>query len=399
MAVSQFLRPGSLMDAVKGYLTPDVVRSASSLVGESEPATRQTLNGAVPSILSGLTNMVSTRDGAGNLAGLIRDGGFGSAVDNVSSLFSGGSATSGMLNAGSQLLGKIFGNKSSSVSDLLARSGGVSSSSATSLLSLAAPLVMGVLGKRAAAQGLDASGMANSLLSERGEIAAAAPAGLSQLLGTAGPSVVARVKEPVTQAGSYATARRDFDETRRTGLGRWLPLLLIALGALALLSFLRGRTPRAGVDGALTNITLPGGNSLSVPQGSMNYNLARFLGDTSATDVPKNFVFDHLNFETGTTQLTGDSVKTVNDLAAILKAYPNAQVQLVGHTDNTGSPQANQALSLARADAIKGMLTSQGVGADRIATNGYGQDRPIASNDTEDGKARNRRIELTVTQK
>ena len=126
MAVSQFLRPGSLLDAIKGYLTPDVVRSASSLVGESESSTRQTLNGAVPSVLSGLTNMVSTRDGAGTLAGLVRDGGYGSAVDNISSLFSGGSATSSMLNSGSQLLGKLFGNKSSSVSDLLARSGGVS---------------------------------------------------------------------------------------------------------------------------------------------------------------------------------------------------------------------------------------------------------------------------------
>src|SRR5215469_3814695 len=115
MAVSQFLRPGSLMDAVKGYLTPDVVRSASSLVGEPESSTRQTLNGAVPTVLSGLTNMVSTRDGASNLASLIRDGGFGSAVDNVSSLFSGGSSTSGMLNVGSQLLGKIFGNNTSSV--------------------------------------------------------------------------------------------------------------------------------------------------------------------------------------------------------------------------------------------------------------------------------------------
>jgi OmpA-OmpF porin, OOP family len=399
MAVSQFLRPGSLMDAVKGYFTPDVVRSASSLVGESESSTRQTLNGAVPSILSGLTNMVSTRDGAGTLAGLVRDGGFGSAVENVSSLFSGGSATSGMLNTGSQLLGKIFGGKSSSVSDLLARSGGVSSSSATSLLSLAAPLVMGVMGKRAAAQGLDASGMANSLLSEKSEIAAAAPSGLAQLLGTGGPSVVTRVKEPVSEAASYATARRDYVEPRRTGLGRWLPLLLIALGALALLSFLRGRTPRAGVDSVLSSITLPGGVNLSVPQGSINYNLARFLGDASATDVPKTFVFDHLNFESGSTQLTADSVKTVNDLAQVLKAYPNAQVQLVGHTDNTGSPEANQTLSQARANAIKGILTNQGVGGDRISTNGYGQDRPIASNDTEDGRARNRRIELNVTAK
>jgi len=399
MAVSQFLRPGSLLDAVKGYLTPDVVRSASSLVGESESSTRQTLNGAIPSVLSGLTNMVSTRDGAGTLAGLVRDGGYGSAVDNISSLFSGGSATSSMLNSGSQLLGKLFGNKGSSVSDLLARSGGVSSSSATSLLSLAGPLVMGVLGKRAAAQGLDASGLANSLLSEKGEIAAAAPSGLGQLLGTGGPSVVTRVKEPVTEATSYATTRRDYGEPRRTGLGRWLPLLLIALGALALLSFLRGRTPRANIDNVLSNITLPGGVNLSVPEGSINYNLARFLGDASATDVPKTFAFDHLNFVSGSTQLTPDSVKTVNDLAQVLKAYPHAQVQLVGHTDNTGSPGANQTLSQGRADAIKGILTNQGISGDRISTNGYGQDRPIASNDSEDGRARNRRIELIVTGK
>ena len=408
MAVSQFLRPGSLMDAVKGYLTPDVVRSASTLVGESESSTRQTLNGAVPTVLSGLTNMASSSTGASSLATLVRDGGFGSAVDNISSLFSGGSATSSMLSVGSQLLGKIFGGRSSAVADLLARSGGVSSASATSLLSLAAPLVMGVLGKRASAQGLDASGLANSLLAERSDIAAAAPAGLSQLLG-AGPSVVTRGAEAGTRYAPTATDVRTYAEQRRTGLGRWLPLLLLALGALALLSFLRGRTPRTvdnavqrGVDvgkSALARVSLPGGVTLSVPSGSINYNLAAYLADNTATDVPRTFVFDHLNFESGTPQLTADSTKTVNDLAQILKAYPNAQVQLVGHTDNSGSQAANQVLSSARAETVKGMLVSQGIGQERIATQGFGADRPVASNDNEDGRARNRRVELIVTRK
>jgi OmpA-OmpF porin, OOP family len=409
MAVSQFLRPGSLMDAVKGYLTPDVVRSASTLVGESESSTRQTLNSAVPTVLSGLANMASSPTGASTLATLIRDGGFGSAVDNVSSLFSGGSATSSMLSVGSQLLGKIFAGRSSAVADLLARSGGVSSASATSLLSLAAPLVMGVLGKRAAAQGLDASGLANSLLAERSDFAAAAPAGLSQLL-SAGPSAVTRGAEAGTRYAPTASNVRTYAEQRRTGLGRWLPLLLLALGALALLSFLRGRTPRTNVDNAvqrgvdvgksaLARISLPGGVTLSVPSGSMNYNLAAYLGDNSATDVPRTFVFDHLNFESGTPQLTADSTKTVNDSAQILKAYPNAQVQLVGHTDNSGSQAANQVLSQARAETVKGMLVSQGVGQERIATQGFGADRPVASNDTEEGRARNRRVELIVTRK
>ena len=418
MAVSQFLRPGSLMDAVKGQLTPDVLKSASSLVGESESSTRQALNGAVPSVLTGLTNLASSRDGANNLAGLIRDGGYGAVVDNVRSLFSGGSATTNLLSAGPQLLGTIFGGRSSAVADLLGRFSGVSSGSATKLMSLAAPLALGVLGKRASAQGLNASGLANSLLSEKSEIAAAAPAGLSQLL-SGGPVGVERtvertVERPTATALNeplhiehFAEPTRVPEEPRGGGI-RWLPLALAALAALALLMFLRGRTTRSvqnipsqAVDAtkeALSKVELPGGGNISVPQGSINYNLARFLGDPSA-NVPKNFVFDHLNFQTASTQLTPESVPTVNDLAQVLKAYPNAQVQLVGHTDSTGTAEANQTLSLDRANAVKSVLVTQGVAADRISTTGSGQDRPVASNDTEEGRARNRRLELNVTSK
>ena len=84
---------------------------------------------------------------------------------------------------------------------------------------------------------------------------------------------------------------------------------------------------------------------------------------------------------------------------AALKAHPNAQIQLDGHTDNTGNPQANQQLSLARANAVKAMLVSDGIDANRISTAGYGQDRPLASNDSAEGRAKNRRTELTVTNK
>ena len=403
------------MDAIKGQLTPDVLKSASSLVGEPESSTRQALNGAVPSVLTGLVNLVSSRDGANNLAGLIRDGGYGAVVDNVRSLFSGGSATTNMLSAGPQLLGTIFGGRSSSVADLLGRSSGVSSGSATKLLSLAAPLVLGVMGKRASAQGLNASGLANSLLSEKSEIAAAAPAGLSQLLGSGPVPVERTVERPATVTATneplhiehFAEPAPVVEEPRGGGV-RWLPLALAALAALALLMFLRGRTTRSvqntpsqAVDAtkeALSKVELPGGGNISVPQGSINYNLARFLGDPSAT-VPKNFVFDHLNFQTASTQLTPESVGTVNDLAQVLKAYPNAQVQLVGHTDSTGTAETNQSLSLDRANAVKSLRVAQGVAADRVSTTGSGQDRPVASNDTEEGRARNRRLELNVTRK
>lgn len=417
MAVSQFLRPGSLLESVQSYLTPGVIHSASSLVGESESSTRQTMNGAVAGVLSGVTNMVSSREGAGNLTNMIREGGFGSALDNVGSFLGGGSATTGMLNTGQQLLGKIFGGHASSVAESVGKYGGVRGSSATKLMSLAAPLVMGVLGKRAATGKLDSSGLANLLLSEKSDIAAATPSGISQLLGS-GPTVVSSSRTVTRESELSSPSHLEHFVERtptvertpvapppeKSGM-RWLPLALAALVALGLLWGLRGRMSRANVGDVTTaakrgleQVTLPGGSNISVAPGTINYDLAKFLGDPSA-QTPKNFVFDNLNFEAATTQLTPDSQPTVTNLASVLKAYPNAQVQLVGFTDNTGSPEANQTLSQNRADAVKGILVNQGVPAERISTQGQGQNNPVASNDTDEGRLRNRRTELIVSSK
>lgn len=420
MAVSQYLRPGSLMEAVRGYLTPDVLRGASSLTGESEASTSKALGGVVPTLLSGVTNMASSEAGASNVMGMIRDGGYTKALENPSSFFGGGS-TQKMMGVGQQLTRSIFGDRGASITDAVARSSGVKPSSAGSLMSLAAPLVMGVIGKHVASRGLNASGLSSMLTEQKSEFASAMPSGISQLIGGAGPTEVPRPTSTDTyhstapaetyRPASTETYRETTPEARRDAYVReplrteessrkwmyWLvPLALLVLGLL----LFRGRTSNVAnnVAGTLSNITLPGGTKLSVPEGSINYKLAQFLGDSSA-QVPHTFVFDHLNFESGTTQLTPESVATVNNLSSVLKAYPNAQVQLSGYTDNTGNPEANQALSLQRANAVRDSLVSSGVGAERISTTGYGQDRPIAPNDTEQGKAQNRRIELTVTNK
>jgi outer membrane protein OmpA-like peptidoglycan-associated protein len=345
---------------------------------------------------------------------MIRDGGYGAAAENVRSLFAGGSATNNMVSAGQNLLSKIFGNRLSAVNDLVAKSGGVSASSASKLMSLTAPLTLGLLAKQATAQGLDASGMANAILDEKSDIAAAAPSGLSQILST-GTSMIDRSAGQTTEGVAEPVHLERVHELETTPPAaarpmRWLPVALAILAGVTLLLFLRSRTARSNVDSVasqaataaretLSRVDLPGGGSISVLKGTINYNLAAFLADKSATGVPKTFVFDRLNFESATTRLTPESTPTVNDLASVLKAYPDANVQLVGHTDNTGTAEANQALSLDRGNAVKAMLVSQGVAEGRISTAGYGQDRPVASNDTEAGRAQNRRLELTVVSK
>ena len=110
-------------------------------------------------------------------------------------------------------------------------------------------------------------------------------------------------------------------------------------------------------------------------------------------------MFDNLNFEFGTTTLTSESEQTVKDLIAILKAYPSTEARLEGHTDSVGDAEANKKLSQDRADAVKATMTSDGIDESRLSTTGYGQEKPVASNDTDEGRAQNRRLELVVTKR
>ena len=88
--------------------------------------------------------------------------------------------------------------------------------------------------------------------------------------------------------------------------------------------------------------------------------------------MPRTFVFDDLNFDSASTNLTPDSVNTLGDLVAIMKAFPSAQFRLDGHTDSTGDAGANKTLSQQRADAVKSRMVASGIDAARIATGGWG---------------------------
>jgi OmpA-OmpF porin, OOP family len=416
----------SLISEVTRFFTPDVVRGAASMSGESESSASRALQASVPTVLSGVTNMASSSEGASSLTGMIREGNYGGLVENPMSVFRGGSATNYLISAGQRHLGKIFGNDLSSVVETVSKTSGTGTSSTTKLLALATPLILGVLGKRTSTPG--SPSLTDTLLRQKDDFEAAAPAGLSRILGL-GPRAVTtttttRVERGTSPDAPAPTHIEHFAEptaappapvpeelrTVRTGGGlRWLPFLLLLLAVIGLLGWLlsRARAPRVGelathgvntATNALNNLALPGGVNLNVAPGSINYNLARYLADPSAP-TPRTFVFDHLNFESGSTQLTGDSEKTVSDLAQVLKAYPNAAVQLTGHADSTGDPAANRTLSMNRANAVRDMLVTDGVGADRISTQGAGQEQPVATNDTAQGRAENRNTELTVTRK
>ncbi len=85
--------------------------------------------------------------------------------------------------------------------------------------------------------------------------------------------------------------------------------------------------------------------------------------------------------------------------ASILKAYPNVNLKIGGYTDNVGDDAANLKLSAARAEATSKALLDRGIATGRLEAEGYGEQHPIASNETEEGRQRNRRIDVRVTKK
>ncbi len=123
--------------------------------------------------------------------------------------------------------------------------------------------------------------------------------------------------------------------------------------------------------------------------------------------LPKNSVvsktnwidFDNLLFETGKSVLKPESLTQLKNVSEILKAYPSVNIKLGGYTDNVGDAAKNLKLSDDRAKSVMAELVKLGITQNRLKAEGYGDQHPVASNETEEGRAQNRRISINVLSK
>ena len=110
------------------------------------------------------------------------------------------------------------------------------------------------------------------------------------------------------------------------------------------------------------------------------------------------FIALYLNFDTGKWDIRPESASVVKEITALMQQQPALKISIEGHTDNVGTPAANKTLSENRARAVMQAVVAQGIAADRLRSAGHGQERPIADNRSEDGRAKNRRVELVKVQ-
>lgn len=135
-----------------------------------------------------------------------------------------------------------------------------------------------------------------------------------------------------------------------------------------------------GADKKLTEVALPNGTKLQAFPGGIEDQLIKFIqsdefkNGTNDTLKDKWFNFDDLNFKTGSAQLVAESKRQLDNIAAILKAFPDVKIKIGGYTDKTGDDAKNKALSDGRAKAVKAELDKAGVGAQVPQAEGYGEE-------------------------
>jgi outer membrane protein OmpA-like peptidoglycan-associated protein len=110
----------------------------------------------------------------------------------------------------------------------------------------------------------------------------------------------------------------------------------------------------------------------------------------------KSFVLENCNFDNGKATLQESAYPVLDELVAYMKRKDDDRIELGGHTDNVGSPASNMKLSLDRANTVRDYLVEKGIDSARILTKGYGHTKPISENKTADGRAENRRTEVTI---
>ena len=395
----------SLISSLINLVDRQGVSSIASRLGESEQSVSSGLGPTFASILGGMANKTSEPGTMQQIYDMVSS--VPADTTNMASLgnlASTATSTSPLIDMGKRLLPTLFGGNQSAVSGAIERTAGLGSGSGARLLAMAAPLVLGFLGKRVHEDKMGLSGFTNLLQSESADIKSYLPAGLSNLWSSAtstGMSAAHAVAAPVERKSSWLMpvgigalallavlwfARRGPDEAR-------------SMGDRATTEGTRARSAVSGL-GDFTPRQLPGGIQLNVPQNGVEVRLLSFIQDPSAPGSNVAwFDFDRLTFDTSSATLKPESEEQLRNIASIMKAYPNVRLKIGGYTDNTGESAANQQLSQSRAEAVKQRLIAMGISDNRLEAEGYGDQNAIADNSSEEGRAKNRRISMRVLQK
>lgn len=482
----------NLIEQLSREFSGDTLGRIASALGETENRVQSAIGGLAPAMVAALAGKAATPQGLADITDLMKTSGFdGSQPSGLSSLITGGGGLTDLLARGKALVGNLFGSRQSGVTDWLSSLSGIGSRSASSLLAMATPVLLNLVGGLARKNGGFSLSSIGELLSGQASFLRGLPAGLAGALGlgeaskpaapravdygppekqgptwwpwlavlalavlawwwfagrepagTINPRVAivndegriicsAQVKNDATRDALLRALRNAFGQGTNCDITvdrniRQLPWLPNADRIVAALK-------RPGTDFLLDGNSVRLGGWLSAADrqailAELRRHLAADVAYTEAADraveytgqakqkalaalntmgtqfTPDVFVnamnLAVINFPTGSAAIPADAQDLIAKAASVLKAAPKGTaIEVGGHTDNVGDAAANLKLSEERANAVRQALIAAGANGAMLAAKGYGDTRPVASNETEYGRFRNRRINYAIASK
>lgn len=403
----------SLLETLKSLVTPELLSKASGLLGDSEGALGKGLAAALPTMVLGAGSQAADSPGLAKAFDLLK--GHDAGSDPVAS--SGNMADGNPI---SEFLQSILGDKADAITSLIGNFSGVKGASAGGLMAIASGLLMNFLGGKVKTDGLNPAGLVSMVGQEKDSLMAALPAGLGSLLGGA-KAANASVSAPVVNA----------PEVTMPAASKWLlPALVGILGIGGFGIFQSCQASKAAGDGhgevakeapakavaapsenkeapmavagqpGMFEFKLPNGKTIIGSESGIEGKLIAFVSDAGKmVDKTTWFNFDRLLFDTGKSTLKAESKDQLSNITAILSAFPKVKLKIGGYTDNVGDKNMNMKLSADRATSVMSEIVGMGVAPDRLESEGYGDQHPEGDNNTEEGRAMNRRIAARVTEK
>lgn len=392
----------SLLDAVKGQFTNELVKTAGTYLGESESSIAKGLDAVIPTALFGIAKKAEDGD-VNSLLSLAKTALDSGLLNNIAGTFS--ASGGGVPSIGPSLITGLFGDKFGAIANAVSAFTGMKGASTSSLFGTVVPLALAMLGRHARDNNATPGAIASLLSGQKNAILSALPSGFS--LGKLFDV------EPLRKAAANVT--QVVEEKKKNN---WLlPLLLLLAAAALLWYFLKGcgGTPEAVAPTPDTvtktnvivvtreplKVKLPNGVELDAYKGGIEDLLVAFLNDPNAQAGKDNwFDFNDLNFEFGTANIIPESRKEVDNIVQILKAFPNVKVKIGGYTDKVGDDAANKKLSQERADAVAAALRDAGVGAQVEGAEGYGEEfAKYPESAPDEDRLKDRRVSLSVRAK
>ena len=470
----------NLLDMVKDQVSGSLVSNASKFLGESESGVQKALDGIFPTLLGKMADTADDSNGLTKLFDMAKGQDDG-ILDDIGGLFGGGAGNvAKLMNGGSGALSLLLGNNTGGLIDKLAGFSGLKGSAASSLIKMAAPFLMSMVGRHIKNKALDAVGLGKFLGSQRQYAQSSMPGGLLSSLGgsffSKGASAVSGLASDGMDAGkkvvggaanaagkvvggasdaagkvvggagkivgNAANVAGDVGGAAvKTGgsIFRWLIPLLLGVGVLGFFfkdsifgdavekakgavekttdmagDAAKGAADMAGdaagamgdaakgamgavgdVFSKVDDVALKALDGIKFTAGSAGSQMMDFVKGGFKGDG--RFTFKNLTFASGSAKIDGATAVEVDNMASILKAYPGVSVSIEGYTDSQGPDDSNLQLSEARAQAVMARLIGKGISGDRIMAKGFGEADPKGDNNTAEGRAMNRRIEMVIS--